>query len=53
MLFRVRGRRTQCQVIFDDGERVLAKGIEGTVVFDGTAWLFNKCWELGIFVNWP
>ena len=53
MLFRVKGKRIQHQVIFDDGDWVVAKCIEGTVVFAGTASLFKKCWELGIFVNWP
>lgn len=53
MLFRVKGKRIQCQVIFDDGSWVIAKCIEGTVVFEGTTSLFNTCFQRGFFVNWP
>lgn len=53
MLFRVKGKRVQCQVIFNDGNRIIAKCIEGTVVFDGTVALFDTCISRGFFVHWP
>lgn len=37
-------------VVFNDGQRVIAKDASGTVMFDGSKWLFDKCFDLGYHV---
>lgn len=53
MKFKRPNSKNRCDnitVIFDDGNRVIAKNWDGSVMFDGSKWLFNKCFEHGYFI---
>ncbi len=50
-IFRVQHRAMGLAVVFFDGERVVVHDEDGKKAFDGSVWLFNKCWERGFFTR--